>query len=132
MRYYAASMNQPFAHFLMTGEMEAAGKSRGTDYGGPLLLHACQTRQCMAWDAAEFDLAFGLVLPEAKTLAFGAIIGMVDLIDVRDASTMPGHRFAHGSHIWFFANPRRIEPIRWPGKPGLWTADLDPDAIKFV
>ena len=100
------TVRQPWAAAIVAGLKTWEFRSWTTRYRGPLVIHAAARRA----DAA--DLANYPTLNAAR-IVYGAIVGVVDLVDVEDE----GDGFA-----WALANPRKlVEPFRCPGKLGLWT-----------
>ena len=100
----ALTVRQPFAWLIVTGEKPIEFRSWRTHHRGPLLIHAGQ----------QFDEdALAKLALERATLVRGAIIGVVDIVEV----IRRGSRFD-----WRLANPRRFaEPIVCAGKQMLWT-----------
>jgi hypothetical protein len=97
-----------------------------TDYRGPLAIHAGRS---LTWlqreDACVWPTTYGVRLPQAGEMAFGAFVAVAELVDCVPADRLPeyleDHVFAEGPWCWILGNVRRIEPIRWPGQQQLWT-----------
>ena len=100
----AITIRQPHAHLILTGEKPIEHRSWRTHHRGPLLIHAGKEIDEHALERLGLDRA---------TLVRGAIIGVVDIVEV----IRRGSRFD-----WRLANPRRFaEPIVCAGKQMLWT-----------
>ena len=100
----AITIRQPHAHLILTGEKLIEHRSWRTHHRGPLLIHAGKEIDEHALERLGLDRA---------TLVRGAIIGVVDVVEV----IRRGSRFD-----WRLANPRRFaEPIVCAGKQMLWT-----------
>ena len=139
------TVRQPWAQAINYGGKDVENRTRNIagDYRGPVLIHAGLTRDDRGW--VEFG---GYRLTQRMNLghpyAAGAIIGVVDLVDVHTASVIggcgrlrhdcPDHgscrvhcsEWAQGPSAdgWFqhlvFANPRALdEPIPYKGGLGL-------------
>lgn len=116
------SVRQPWASLIVHGPKRVENRTWRTDYRGPLLIHAAKSRKSL-WPGA--DSIEGL-----PPLAFGAIIGLVDLVDCIPVERMrriaPADHFVEGPWCWRVANPRPIELAPCQGTLGLF--DL-PDEI---
>ncbi len=92
-------------------------------YRGPLVIHAGKSR---AWLTDEYG--------DVGELHYGALIGIVDLIDAvpkRDLAKayphLADHRHAEGPLCLILDYPRRFaEPIPWSGAQGFWNV---PDEV---
>jgi hypothetical protein len=132
----AISLWQPWATLWVTGEKIHETRHWGTSHRGPLLIHAAKTR------AGEAELITGryyLTMRQALRkhdyvrfceLPFGAIIGMVDLVDcIPTESVWPRltngeeafGNFGPGRFAWRAENPRLFrEPITFKGSQGFF------------
>jgi len=62
-----------------------------------------------------------LELPELKQLAFGAVIGVVELVDVVPLEQVAGEAFAEGPWCWLLERPSAIDPpVPCRGMPGVF------------
>src|SRR5262245_11201284 len=104
------SVHQPFAWLIVNGAKTVENRSWVTHYRGPLLIHASKT-------TVEFHNKdwFGLFpnLPPRDQLAFGAIVGMIDVVDVitvqvaRKRKDLASQKqFIFGPFCWLLANSR--------------------------
>ncbi len=115
------SVRQPWAWALVNGVKTIENRSRRTSHRGPLLIHACR-------GSADLEIAMREIpeLQGREPLVFGAVIGVVDLIDCVPVGRCKGQRFAEGPWCWIVANPRLLKPVFCRGFLGLW--DFDPEA----
>jgi hypothetical protein len=105
----ALTVSEPYASAIVDGAKPEEYRSWSPSYRGPLLIHAGKSR-------ARFRQA-----PPLGEHVFGVIIGLVDLIYVRQD---------RDSYAWILANPRRFErPIPHMGKLGLWEV---PDELVWL
>ena len=71
---------QPYAALIMRGEKRVENRNWSTSYRGPLMIHAGKSREWLELDETEmFDESYNIPLSE---MAFGAIVGIVDLVEV--------------------------------------------------
>lgn len=101
----------------VTREKPIENRTWPTSYRGPLLIHAGKSRDWLVQGDEE-------TFPD---MAFGKIIGLVDLIDCVQVMHVPikypnleGHIHANGPWCFILSNPREIEPIEFKGKQGFW------------
>lgn len=118
------TVKQPWAWALIHGPKRIENRTWETSYRGPLLIHAGKSRTALG---DEEDLLPDL--PSPNQLSFGAIIGVVDLIDCVPVSTVVGDSFAEGPFCWLVARPRPCVPFACAGALSLW---LPPKEFQFV
>jgi hypothetical protein len=75
----ALSLHQPWASLVVDGHKRIETRSWSTPYRGPLAIHASKAMTQDGWDLTA-ELAAGGIAFDATER--GAIIGMVDLVDV--------------------------------------------------
>lgn len=127
-RMKCLSIRQPWTELILAGLKTLETRTWGTDYRGPLLLHAGRT---LDQDAhAGFILATakaGEQLPEKygeRINVRGSIVGVANLVDCRPSR--PGDETwamceVDGKTIWVLESVRRFEnPIGWKGALGLF------------
>lgn len=108
-----------WAWAIVAGYKPCENRSWKTKYRGPLAIHAGKSQASLA-ASREFCLKMGLQPPAEDELAFGAIVGVVDLVDVVDRETatlryMCGY-WATGEWCWILRNPRILDkPIPYRG-----------------
>ena len=119
---YVLSVQQPWAWSILQGFKRVENRTWGTAHRGPLLIHAGVSRGRLG--------AYGTGEPDEKRLTFGAILGVVDLVDVVELARISGplkaHRFAEGPVCWVLENPRRFRrPVPLKGRVGLFKPPAD-------
>jgi hypothetical protein len=124
----ALTICQPWAWAVVNGPRDGEAwkrfenRSWATEYTGPLVIHAGKSDGWMR-DGMEFLRAQG-VAPLLSELAFGAILGVVEMVDCvrpREALRPDGSRdpYAFENSAWChkYANPRRLAtPVPWKGR----------------
>jgi tetratricopeptide (TPR) repeat protein len=110
-------VQQPFAWAICAGIKTVENRSRGTNYRGPIAIHASSKKQRVN----DLVRQFGSKL-SSNLFEFGAIIGVADLVDVvnmgRDLESDP---FACGPVCWKLKNARLLPtPIPAPGDLNLY------------
>jgi ASCH domain len=111
----ALTIKQPWAWAITHAGKDIENRSWTTDYRGALLIHA--GKGWAADHAAPFARA-GKPAPGKHDVPKGAIIGIVDLVDIVQDSDSPWT--ATASFHWIMADPFPITPLPCPGKLGLW------------
>ena len=114
------SLWQPWASYLVCGEKKIETRHWPTKHRGRLLIHAAKTTQ----SCANGHIA---------TMAFGAIIGIVDLVDCKRSEDLWDKISPWESHLgnyedgrfgWMTENQHRFEsPIPYRGQQGLFDVD---------
>lgn len=113
----ALTVCQPFAWLLIFGKKRVENRSWPTNYRGPLAIHAGRSR---AWLKVTDELPEDV--PPAAELAFGAVLGIVDLVDCVRLADAPASPYASGPWCWLVAKPRALpEPFAWTGALSLFT-----------
>ncbi len=122
----ALTVYQPWAALIMAGIKRIENRTRRVNYRGPLAIHAGRSRASMdvLRDSTIKELYEGVgELGEC----FGAVIGVVDLVDVFpiEDERVRDDAFAVGPWCWLLENPRKLaEPVEATGKLGLWDMRL--------
>jgi hypothetical protein len=115
----ALTVRQGWAWGLVYGPKRIENRSRRIAYRGPLAIHAGLSRASV--DACRAAMP---ELPPTESLIFGAVIGILDIVDCVPIAEVSGDRFASGPWCWITANPRPIDPIYCRGSLGLFDVDL--------
>lgn len=122
----ALTVCQPYPELILSGVKRVENRTWATRYRGPIALHAGKSR---AWLAPGEETYYETI---GKPLIFGAVIGVVDLVDIEHidriraadgpwaGSWLAEHEHAHGPYCWILDRPRRFKPIPYTGKQGLW------------
>lgn len=127
----AISVHQPWAWALLHAGKDVENRTWPTSYRGPLAIHASKTRASYdAQDPATWLSLFGLELPPWESLAAGALVGVMDLVDcvqvpVGVGGYIPGRgksAWAQGPWLWVVENPRPLaEPVPCRGYQGFFS-----------
>jgi len=119
------SVRQPWASAIVNGEKDVENRTWSTRYRGPVAIHA------------SLHLDTAAVFPDGKSpgafldlLPRGAVIGVVDLLDVVQDSPSPWAQ-PEAFH-WLLGNARHfVLPIAWKGALGLVQLE-DGEATRFA
>jgi len=115
------SVQQPWAWAIVHGPKRVENRTWGTEYRGPLLIHAGRSRDRLG--------DYGTGEPAERRLAFGAVIGVCELVDCVPYDELPGKlrtsRFAEGPWCWVLADVRPLAPIPMKGRMGLFVPTAD-------
>jgi activating signal cointegrator 1 len=125
----ALTILQPWAEMIARGVKRVENRTWRTKYRGPLAIHAGKS---LAWmeneDPATWPGRYGVEMPPADELTFGAIIAIAELVDCVRVEDLPadlrGHLFAAGPWCWVLDGARRIEPVPCKGSQLVWTTRL--------
>jgi hypothetical protein len=127
----ALTILQPWAFAIAEGEKHVENRTWKTAHRGPLAIHAGKSLTWMQReDPEEWIERYGMALPEAAELPFGAIVAVAELMDCVRLADLPedlrGHPFAEGPVCWILRNVRKVEPIPCVGAQQVWRV---PDGI---
>lgn len=130
----ALTINQPYAHLVcyheddlpeFTEQKHVENRTRRTHIRGQIAIHAGVSMKWFRFDDWTFVAKKPSEVPE---MAFGAIIGVADIVDCVDAKTSVGQdmliRYVHasGPFMYVLKNVHRLEkPIPCKGAQGFWT-----------
>ena len=112
------TVQQPWAHLIIHGDRQGRFKaienrSRGTRYRGPLIIHAGKSKVRIG--------DYGPDEPSPFEMAFGALLGIVEVVDCVPLEQVAGLAFAEGPMCIIVANPRAFkESIPWRGQQGFF------------
>jgi hypothetical protein len=112
----ALSVCQPWAWSIVHGIKTVENRWRPTSHRGPLVIHASRSRRYCR--GAYSELLSGL--PPSDQLDFGALIGVVDVVNCMPVADVMGQPFAEGPRCWILANARPIKPVPFKGKISLF------------
>ena len=133
----AIAVIQPWAHAIVHGWKDIENRDWHTNFRGPVCIHASKFDKRKY--AEQLDGYKATVVPGGPLahvpdfgfddLTFGAIIGVVDIVDcvTRSASS-----WFFGDYGFVLANARTIDPIPVKGKQGFfdWRSRvIDPAAV---
>jgi hypothetical protein len=115
----ALSVNQPWAWLIVHGGKWIENRTWRTTYRGPLAIHAGLSRRWLEdWylpdgRPAVVSRRFSWALPPTDELVFGAVIGLVELVDCLryDHPRVRGNYWNdEAGWCWVLRNPRAVEP----------------------
>ncbi len=120
-QYTALTVCQPWAYAIIHGGKDVENRSWPTSYRGLLAIHAGKSR---SWLDPDCPMPDGTDHPPLDKLVFGAVIGIVELVDclpIRRCKSI----WAEGPWCWVLRNARSIEPVLASGQTRLWTWRAD-------
>ena len=100
------TVRQPWAHLIAIGEKRIENRTWATKYRGLIGIHAGKSLKHVP-------------IEERDRYAFGAIIAVVELVDIVAQSTDP---YFQGPLGWVLRGARRLEPIPVRGGQRLFLA----------
>ena len=107
------TIRQPWAWAIAHAGKDIENRSWITHYRGPVAIHAGLGR------AEISELPRGVRRPVESELISGAIIAVVDLVDIIDTSRS---KWFEGDFGWVLKNVKRLrKPVRCTGRLGLWS-----------
>lgn len=133
----AITVRQPWAWAIIYGGKDVENRTRNIagSYRGPLVIHAGKTHDEDEYYDVQNLLPGGVEIPDS--LAFGCVIGVVDLVDVHQGDCITIDTYCCEdceqrvrtcspwaelkSHHLVLENPRPLPiPSQYPGRLGLW------------
>lgn len=136
MRIKALTISQPFASLIARGEKWVENRRWGTDYRGPLAIHAGKGTQYLG-RAELANYPVGCVIAIATLRACMPLASMRRLsrsTRIPDSALTIGqvldHQHTEGPWCWILSDVRRIEPIKIGGAQGLWEIVLEESVLR--
>ncbi|MCL2648945.1 MAG: ASCH domain-containing protein [Phycisphaerales bacterium] len=155
----AISLWQPWTQLVALGLKKFETRSWSTNYRGPLAIHAAKRKDHGILSACKHPLIAATLakcgINSHEVLPFGAIVCVVDLVQVYQVRTIHGiwgikHElwskgslrnmptgdelafgdFTTGRYAWLLENVYRIPPIDYKGQQNLW--DLDTKLSNYL
>jgi hypothetical protein len=108
----ALAVCQPWAWAIVHGSKKIENRYRRTHYRGPLVIHASRSRRYVGGEYA--DLLPGL--PPWEELEYGALVGVVEVVDCVPVAGVARDPFAVGPWCWLLADSRPIRPVPYRGQ----------------
>jgi hypothetical protein len=140
----AITVMQPWAWAIMAGGKLVENRTMAWTYRGPLAIHAGNRDSArgwtspLIWQAAKDSGAYSDMGPTIRGVHYGAILGLVDLVDVHPCAgcCQPWGESSYREHPsgrvrtqithLVLENPRLLrEPIACRGTLGLWHVPAD-------
>src|SRR5687768_17402022 len=115
------SVQQPWAWAIVTGIKRVENRVWPTAYRGPLLIHAGKSKSRLG---DEGDSLPGL--PPYDELPYGAVVGVVELVDCVRPEAVAGLPFAEGPWCFVLAGARELTPVPYSGQQRLFHV---PDSV---
>ena len=108
------SLLQPWAWAIIHGPKRVENRVWRTTHRGRLYIHAGKSMRALdAADPAEWAARFGVPFPDRAALAFGAILGSVEVVDCVPVDDVRGDPWASGPWCWVLADSRPL-PVPKP------------------
>src|SRR5579871_5914383 len=124
------SVRQPWAWLILAGIKKVENRGWAVKHRGPLVIHAGKTYDRRA------DVPAGTVTPAPDTLAYGAVLGVVDVVECVDFRALLMRAtervtklelalirdpWARGPYCLLLRRPRLFDrPLPYAGKLGLF------------
>jgi hypothetical protein len=113
----ALSVCQPWAWAIVHGIKTVENRSRRTRHRGPLMIHASRSRRYLGDDYSE--LLPGL--PPVEQLSFGALVGVVEVVDCLLLAEVEHDPLAVGPWCWILRRARLIRPVPFRGQVSMFS-----------
>lgn len=121
----AIAVIQPWAHAIVHGWKDIENREWHTNFRGPVCIHASKfdkrkfAEQLEGYKATVIPAGPLAHIPDFgfDDLTFGAIIGVVDIVDCVTRSASP---WFFGTYGFVLTNARPIDPIPVKGKQGFF------------
>ena len=122
----ALTVCQPWAHAIVFGSKRIENRTWPTSYRGTLLIHAGKSCKFLG----ERTFPDGTPVPPKGQLAFGVLLGIVELVDCVPFQEAQSDPWAEGPWCWLLTNPRPVVPLAWRGACGLF--EVPDDSVKLL
>jgi hypothetical protein len=115
----ALSVCQPWAWAIVAGIKKVENRTWRTKHRGPLVIHASRSQRYRGGDYT------GLLpgLPAWEELDFGALVGIVELMDCVPVAEVRDDPFAVGPWCWLVRGARRVRPLPLKGQVSFFQVD---------
>jgi hypothetical protein len=129
----ALSLKQPYAWLIANGFLQLDDRTWGTQYRGPMLIHASKGLYESYYDYLK--VSTDIPLPDKDKLDYGGIVGVANLVLCCQPGNIPANiRREQGVHfggvheeyfgfLFEAATPLLLMPCR--GKLGIFEIDVD-------
>lgn len=129
----ALSLKQPYAWLIANAYLLVDDRTWGTEYRGPMLIHASKGLYESYYDYLK--TSSGIPLPPKDKLAYGGIVGIASLVLCcqpgnipKDISHEQRSHFnnVHNEYFGFlFEDAKPLTFMACPGKLGIFEVDID-------
>jgi hypothetical protein len=129
----ALSLKQPFAWLIANGYLLVDDRSWGTQYRGPILIHASKGLYEAYYQHIRSNT--DVPIPDRDKLEYGGVVGIADLVLCSKPGQLPAgisrEQRAHfgGVHQeyygFLFAQARPLPLMQCAGKLGIFEIDMD-------
>lgn len=120
------TIQQPWAHLIVTGAKRIENRSWNCPHRGPLLIHAGKSkRQLGPENLAEIEDFYDLSLPDKSEYPLGVIVGVVEMTDCLPlvSAARLSLDFTEGPFCFVLDKAKQFKkPIPATGLLGIWTA----------
>jgi hypothetical protein len=118
----ALTIKQPWAWAIVHAGKDIENRSWNTRLRGTIAIHAG-----LGYDK-EAELPRGIKVPTDREIVHGAIIGLVDIVDVVEKHRS---KWFSGPFGFVLSNPRSLSnPILCPGRLSFW--EVSPTVLRLI
>ncbi|MDO5393464.1 MAG: ASCH domain-containing protein [Mycoplasmatota bacterium] len=126
------SLQEPYATLIKEGYKKVETRSWKTTYRGDILIHASQGKKFLKGiDNPEvLDLIKGLELNNGSIICKATLVDCIEMTKDFINQAKSNHQeyilgiYEEGRYAWILENISPIEPIKVPGKLGLWDYNI--------
>ena len=129
----ALSLKQPYAWLIANGYLLVDDRTWGTQYRGPMLIHASKGLYEQYYDYIKANT--DIPLPSKDKLEYGGVVGIANLVLCCQPGNIPAgisrQQRAHFGGLnqayfgFLFEQARTLPLMPCPGKLGIFEIDLD-------
>lgn len=113
----ALTIRQPWAHYIIHGGKDIENRNKPWKHRGPLLIHAGANTA-------------GILKADRALYQFGAIIGVVDMVDCVTSSN--SRWWINGPYGYVLENPRPLSAVPYVGQQGVFYPEGDEIAALLI
>lgn len=127
MEMKAISIQQPWAHYIVTGHKPVENRSWPTRHRGPILIHASKTFDYQGYEwiitnRNKLNVSYPFFMPSPVHFKTGGIIGKANLVRMCKKHDSP---WFFGSWGWVFEDPEEMKFMPIKGQLGIFTVNYD-------
>lgn len=125
----AISIKQPFAWLVVKGIKDIENRTWKANYRGTLIIHASKAWSQGGYEHIRDNMGLKVGIPCKKDYAFGALIGMVNMVDCK---TRHPSKWFVGPYGFVFKSAEAWEdPMPYRGQLGLFEVP-DEEVGEFI